>query len=143
VASLVLGAGGLGHEAGGLRPPLGSPAPTSLACPHGEELGSVLVFGIGLRLWQSALSFPSLSFVYTSIVSLSLDGQTIELLRSTITITITIITIRPGLNAHTYTQYRLETGCRSHRANRVEDLLSPRSTCLPFLKNLRPQLSTQ
>ena len=24
----------LGHEAGGLRPPLASPAPTSLACPH-------------------------------------------------------------------------------------------------------------
>jgi len=29
-----LGAGGLGHEAGGLWPPLASPAPTSLACPH-------------------------------------------------------------------------------------------------------------
>ena len=27
----------LGHEAGGLRPPLASPAPTSLACPHAEE----------------------------------------------------------------------------------------------------------
>jgi hypothetical protein len=27
VASLVFGAGGLGHEAGGLRPPLASPAP--------------------------------------------------------------------------------------------------------------------
>jgi len=27
----------LGHEAGGLRPPLATPAPTSLACPHAEE----------------------------------------------------------------------------------------------------------
>jgi hypothetical protein len=34
VASLVFGAGGLWHMAGGLRPPLASPAPTSLACPH-------------------------------------------------------------------------------------------------------------
>jgi len=70
VASLVFGAGGLGHEAGGLRPPLASPAPTSLACPHGEEEGSALILGIGLRLWHSALSFPSLSFVYKFIVFL-------------------------------------------------------------------------
>jgi hypothetical protein len=94
VASLVLSAGGLGHKAGGLRPPLASPAPTSLACPHqprlpppaslapiglacprGEEEGSALVLGIGLRLWQSALSFPSLSFIYKSIVFL-LFGST-------------------------------------------------------------------
>jgi hypothetical protein len=40
-----------------------------LACPHGEEEGSALVLGIGLRLWQSAWSFPSLSFVYKSIAS--------------------------------------------------------------------------
>ena len=38
VASLVFGAGKLGHEAGGLRPPLASPAPTSLACPHQPRL---------------------------------------------------------------------------------------------------------
>jgi hypothetical protein len=82
VAYLLFGAGGLGHEAGGLRPPLASPAPTSLtcphqsrqpppaspapiglACPHGEEQGSALALGIGLRLWQSGWSFPSLSFV--------------------------------------------------------------------------------
>jgi len=45
-------------------------APIGLACPHGEEEGSALVLGIGLRLWQSALSFPSLSFIYKSIVFL-------------------------------------------------------------------------
>jgi len=71
----VFGAGGLGHVTGGLRPPLASPAPTSLACPHGEEEGSALVLGIGLRLWQSALGFPSLSFIYKSIVFL-LFGST-------------------------------------------------------------------
>jgi len=92
----VFGAGGLGHVAGGLRPPLASPAPTSLACPHrphlpppaspapiglvcphGEEEGSALVLGIGLRLWQSALGFPSLSLIYKSIVfpSLWIDRQ--------------------------------------------------------------------
>jgi len=72
VASLVFGAGGLRHEAGSLRPPLSSPAPTRLSCPHGEEEGSAVVLGIGLRLWQSALSIPSLSFVYKSIVFPSL-----------------------------------------------------------------------
>jgi hypothetical protein len=75
-------------------PPPVSPAPTSLACPHrprlplsallatvglacphGEEDGSALVLGIGLRLWQSALGFPSLSFIYKSIVFL-LFGST-------------------------------------------------------------------
>ena len=92
----MFGVCGLGHEAGGLRPPLASPAPTSLtcphqsrlpppassapiclACPHGEEEGSALVLGIGLRLWQSALSFPSLSFVYKvhSFPSLWIDRQ--------------------------------------------------------------------
>jgi hypothetical protein len=44
--------------------------PIGLACPHGEEERSALVLGIGLRLWYSALSFPSLSFVYKSIVFL-------------------------------------------------------------------------
>ena len=77
MASLVFGAGGLGHEAGGLRPPLASPAATSLACLDVEEDASALVLGIGLRLWQSALSFPSLSFVYKSIdfSSLWIDRQ--------------------------------------------------------------------
>jgi len=43
-------------------------APIGLACPHGEEEGSALVRGIGLRLWLSALGFPSLAFIYKSIV---------------------------------------------------------------------------
>jgi len=70
----VFSASGLGHEAGGLRPPLASPAPMSLACPHCEEEGLALVLGIGLRLWQLALSFPScwidrqLSFFIPSLV---------------------------------------------------------------------------
>ena len=58
VASLVFGAGGLGHEAGGLRPPLASPAPTSLACPHRPRLppwrGGGL--GTGTRHWAPALA---------------------------------------------------------------------------------------
>jgi len=33
VASIVIDAGGLGHEAGGFPPPMPSPAPTSLVCP--------------------------------------------------------------------------------------------------------------
>jgi len=79
----VFGAGGLGHEAGGLRPPLASPAPIGLACPHGEEEGSALALGIGLRLWQSALGFPSLFFIYKSIVFLlfgSIDNSSSSLL---------------------------------------------------------------
>ena len=58
-------------------PPPASSAPIGLACPHGEEEGSALVLGIGFWLWQSALSFPSLSFVYKSIVfpSLWIDRQ--------------------------------------------------------------------
>ena len=100
---------------GGLRPPLASPAPTSLAfphqprlpppvspaptslacphrprlppsaslapvglvCPHGEEDGSALVLGIGLRLWQSALGFPSLCIIYKvqTLPSLCIDRQ--------------------------------------------------------------------
>jgi hypothetical protein len=50
-------------------------APVGLACPHGDDVGSVMVLGIGLRLWQSALGFPSLSFIYKSIVFL-LFGST-------------------------------------------------------------------
>jgi hypothetical protein len=68
-------------------PPPVSPAPTSLACPRRPRLPlsaspapmarrtarhwySALGSGIGLRLWQSALGFPSLSFIYKSIVFL-------------------------------------------------------------------------
>jgi hypothetical protein len=72
VASLVYCAGSLGHEAGGLRPSVASPAQNSLAYPHGEEEGSTLGLGIGLRLSQSPLSFPSLSFISKSIVFPSL-----------------------------------------------------------------------
>jgi hypothetical protein len=56
--------------------PSASPSPIGLACPHrprlphGKEEGSSQVLGIGLRLWQSALGFPSLSFIYKSIVFL-------------------------------------------------------------------------
>jgi len=77
-------------------PPPVSPAPTSLACPHrlrlrqsallahvglvcphGEENGSALVLGIGLRLWQLALGFPSFTFIYKvhSFPSLCIDRQ--------------------------------------------------------------------
>jgi hypothetical protein len=38
VASLVLDAGGLGYEAGGLPPPLPSPAANSLVCHHEPRL---------------------------------------------------------------------------------------------------------
>jgi len=75
VASLVFGAGGLGHVAGGLRPPLASAAPTSVACPHWPRLppwrGGGL--GTGTRHWAPALAVGigfsfSLSFIYKSIV---------------------------------------------------------------------------
>jgi len=77
-------------------PPLAPPAPTGLACPHqprlplsaslapvglachhGEEDGSAQLLGIGLRLWQSALGFPSLSVIYKvhSFPSLCIDRQ--------------------------------------------------------------------
>ena len=58
-------------------PPSASLAPVGLACPHGEEDGSALVLGIGLRLWQSALGFPSLSSIYKvhSFPSLCIDRQ--------------------------------------------------------------------
>jgi hypothetical protein len=51
-------------------PPPASLAPIGLACPHSDEEGSALVLGIGLRLWQSALGFRSLSFIYKYIVFL-------------------------------------------------------------------------
>jgi len=55
-------------------PPPALPARICLACPHAEKENSALVLGIGLRLWQSALGFPSLSFVYNSIVFLLLGS---------------------------------------------------------------------
>jgi hypothetical protein len=66
MASLVFGAGGLGHEAGGLRPPPASPAPIGLVCPHGEEEGSALVLGIGLRLLAVGIEVFLLSLSYIS-----------------------------------------------------------------------------
>ena len=72
MASLVFGTGGLGDEAGGLLPPLASPAPIGFACTYAEGEGSALVLGFGLRLWQSAWCFPSLSFVYKYTVFLLL-----------------------------------------------------------------------
>jgi len=77
----VFGAGGLGHEAGGLRPPLTSPAPTSLVCPHQPRLppcragglASALMLGFGLRLWQSAWSF-SFSFALNRKQTQTLSG---------------------------------------------------------------------
>jgi len=57
-------------------------------------------------------------------------------------ITIVIITISPGPNTHTYIHNRWEEGSRFRWKIRVGDLLSPRSNCLPFLQNLRLQLST-
>ena len=76
-------------------PPPVTAAPTSLACPIGlaclcrprlplsaspapmatrtaRNWYSALGSGFGLRLWQSALGFPSLSFIYKSIVILLL-----------------------------------------------------------------------
>jgi hypothetical protein len=56
-------------------PPQASPTPSSLACPHGEE-GSALVLSFALRLWQSAWSFPSLSFIDVyGLPSLWIDRQ--------------------------------------------------------------------
>jgi len=52
------------------------------------------------------------------------------------------MTISPRPNARTYAQNRRETGCRFRWENWVGDLLSPRSSCPPFLQNLRLQLST-
>jgi hypothetical protein len=47
---------------------LAAPAFIDLACLHCPEKNSVLVVAYGLQLWLSALSFPSLSFVYQFIV---------------------------------------------------------------------------
>jgi len=59
-----------------------------------------------------------------------------------IIIAIITIAISPGLNAHTYAHNRWEAGSRYRWKIWVWDLLSPRSNCLPFLQNLRLQLST-
>jgi len=57
-------------------------------------------------------------------------------------ITIAVITISQGPNAHTYAHNQWEAGNRFRWKIWVRDLLSPRSNCLPFLQNLRLQLST-
>jgi hypothetical protein len=54
--------------------------PMGLACPRAKCEGLALVLVFGLRLWQSAWSFPSLSFVYKFTVFLVLYRQTIHLL---------------------------------------------------------------
>jgi len=58
-----------------------------------------------------------------------------------ITIAIAIISISPRPNAHTYAHNRFEVGSRFRWKIWVGDLLSPSSNCLPFLRNLRLQLS--
>jgi hypothetical protein len=60
----------------------------------------------------------------------------------TIVIAIAIFPISPRPNAHTYAHNRWEAGSRFCWKIWVRDLLSPRSTCLPFLRNLRLQSST-
>ena len=59
MASLVFDVGGLRYKAGGLPPPLTSPAPTSLVCPPSAS---------GSGSGSQHGSFPSLPFVYKSIV---------------------------------------------------------------------------
>jgi hypothetical protein len=57
-------------------------------------------------------------------------------------ITIAFITISPGPKVHTYTHNQWEASSRFRWKISVGDLLSPRSNCLPFLRNLSLQLST-
>jgi len=59
-----------------------------------------------------------------------------------IAITMASITISRRLDTHTYAHNRWEAGSRFCTKIWVGDLLSPRSNYLPFLKNLRIQLST-
>jgi hypothetical protein len=56
-------------------------------------------------------------------------------------ITIAIITISPGTDVQTYAHNPWEATCRVCWKISVPDHLSPRSNCLPFLPNLRLQLS--
>jgi len=56
-------------------------------------------------------------------------------------IAIAIFPISLGPNAHTYAHNRWEVGTRFRWKIGVGDLLPPRSNCLPFLRNLRLQLS--
>jgi len=55
----VFGAGGLGHEAGGLRPPLASPAP--MARRRARHWYSSLGSGFGSRHWVFLLSLSYIS----------------------------------------------------------------------------------
>jgi len=57
-------------------------------------------------------------------------------------ITMAIITIGPGPDAHTYAPIRWVDGRWFCRNIWVGDLLSPRSNCLPILKDVRLQLTT-
>ena len=74
MASLLFDAGGLGHETGGLPPPLTLPAPTSLVCPPSAlpapmlsrrpSLGTdarlrVLALAVGIELFVLSLSYIS------------------------------------------------------------------------------------
>jgi hypothetical protein len=60
VASLVFDVGELRYEAGGLAPPLTSPAPTSLGCPQSASSAPMLSsrpsLGTDARLQASALA---------------------------------------------------------------------------------------
>ena len=86
MASLVFGTGGLGDEAGGLRPPLASPALIGLACPDWPHLPlpaspapvprvrarhccSALGSGFGSRhgVFLPSLSYISLLFSFSCI----------------------------------------------------------------------------
>jgi len=57
-------------------------------------------------------------------------------------ITIAIVTISPGWNLHTYIRNGWEASSRVRCKIQVGDLFSTRFNCLPFLQNLRLQLST-
>jgi len=59
-----------------------------------------------------------------------------------IAVAIAIFPVSPGPNAGSYTYKRWEVETRFCMKIWVGDLLSPRSNCLPFLRNLRLQWST-
>ncbi|KAF8536861.1 hypothetical protein BDD12DRAFT_807428 [Trichophaea hybrida] len=92
VAFLVFDAGWLGHEAGGLPPPLASPAPTSLACPHwsrlpppaspapiglayrhAEEDGSALILGFGFGNQHGSVNHFRTSALTPEALSIDLE----------------------------------------------------------------------
>jgi len=70
-------------------------------------------------------------------------ADTITIANITIAIIpIAIITISPGPNAHTYAHNLWEASSRFRLKIWAGDLLSPWTNCLPFLQNLRLQVST-